>query len=64
MWIGDAYKPLIISSDYFTKITYDLRNIGKKFHVIMESSCISSNQDEVKSDIGDFGIGQCNEMAY
>lgn len=47
VWIGDAYKPLIISSDYFTKITYDLRNIGKKFHVIMESSCISSDQDDV-----------------
>lgn len=47
VWIGDAYKPLIINSDYFTKITYDLSNIGKKFHVIIESSCISNNPDEV-----------------
>lgn len=47
VWIGDAYKPLIISSDCFTKITYDLRNIGKKSHVIMETSRISGNQDDV-----------------
>lgn len=47
VWIGDAYKPLIVSSDYFTKITYDLRNIGKKFHVIMETSCVGNNSDEV-----------------
>ncbi len=50
IWIGDAYKPLIISSDYFTKVTYDLRNIGKKFHVIMESSFIGSNPDEADID--------------
>lgn len=46
-WIGDAYKPITVESDYFTKITYDLRNIGKKFHVIMETSCVSNNPDEV-----------------
>ena len=40
VWIGDAYKPITVESDYFTKITYDLRYIGKKFHVIMQTSFV------------------------
>lgn len=47
VWIGDAYKPITVSSDYFTKVTYDLRNISKKFHVIVESACIGSDKDDV-----------------
>lgn len=42
IWIGDAYKPLIRNSNYFNKITYDLRNLGKKFHVIMETSFVEN----------------------
>ena len=43
IWIGDAYRPLTVETDYFNKYTYDLRDIGKKFHVIMETWCVESN---------------------
>lgn len=50
IWIGDAYRPLTVETDYFNKYTYDLRNIGKKFHVIMETWCVESNSDEGCND--------------
>lgn len=53
IWIGDAYKPITVETDYFTKYTYDLRNIGKKFHVIMETWCVESNSGK-----------DCNDYAW
>ena len=47
IWIGDAYRPLTVESDYFNhKYTYDLRNIGKKFHVIMQTWCVERNSGD------------------
>lgn len=45
IWVGDAYKPLTIEDDYFKhKYTYDLRNLGKKFHVLIESVYVENGR--------------------